>query len=71
MFYDRLNNLSNEKILRRRENVKNELESLEKSLEFIPENSILGYMSVSAAIALRKSELKKIDEIIVDRGLTV
>ena len=70
MFYDKLNNYSNEMLYRKRENVKTELDSLEKSLEFVPENSVLGYMSISASIAFRKKELQKIDDILTSRGVS-
>ena len=70
MFYNKFNSYSTEMLEHKRLTVKAELESLEKSLQFVPENSILGYMSVSASIAFRKKEIQMIDEILSNRNVS-
>lgn len=70
MFYNKFNNCSNAALAHKRDNINAELESLEKSLEFVPENSVLGYMSISAAIAFRKKELQIIEDIFSNRNVS-
>lgn len=62
---------SNEKLISERENVTKELEMLERSLDCIPESSVLGYLSVTCGIAYRKKKLQMIKSEMAARSLVI
>lgn len=62
---------SNEKLTREMGNTTEEIEMLERSLECMPESSLLGYLSVTAGIAYRKKRLQMIKSEMDSRGLVI
>lgn len=46
----------------KRKNIESDIESLKDALRFIPETSVLGYMSVSATLNRKRKQLAEIKE---------
>lgn len=50
----------------KKDKILSEIEDLERALELIPPDSVLGYLGVSAAIKIKKKEVSKIENEIAE-----